>query len=610
MMATLKLITDQTAKAHGAAAREQDTYAARTQQFFAEIENLKSDLGTALLPVVSAVVDKFAGLAGWMSDNIGLVQIIVGAIGILAGIILVLNAAMKVATIIQWAMNAAWLANPVTLVVLGILALIAVVVIAYKKFPAFARIVDTAFAAMKSAVKTFAAVVKTVFTTIASTVRSVGNGIQSAWNATGAAISTAFRAVGRFIAGVFNAPVDAVKAIISGLGGLAGNVMNGIRSAIGKVGAAFGSVASKIKGAFAGAGKWLYSIGASIVQGLIDGIGSLAGWVKQKVEDLAGLIPKWARKKLGIASPSKVMRTIGQQVSQGLALGITDGAAAVSDTATKVAATVAASMSKMFKNKAQAAKETRDVLKSLDDEYAALRRNANQRKAVADSIATLRDQMRAWADQVTSSAKQFAGITAAYDLGEGVAVTSDNLAAAMGDRVSQVEQYMQAPADSEGRRPRPVRDRHPGPGRRRGRHGPGPGDRRRRPRRGRGVQRPPGPPGGRRRHPGHPDLPVDGRGRRTVRPGLPRRPPVRPGPHRVHGGEVRRGPGRREPKGPQGRRERPPQDGRREVCRDRRRRLTRTTVGPARRHRRRRGLDGADHHHPGRPGPRGRRPTR
>src|SRR4029077_8332710 len=79
-LATLHLIQKQTASSSGAAAREQDTYAARTQQFAAEIENLKSDLGTALLPIVAKVVDKFAGLAGWMSQNIGLVQTIVGII--------------------------------------------------------------------------------------------------------------------------------------------------------------------------------------------------------------------------------------------------------------------------------------------------------------------------------------------------------------------------------------------------------------------------------------------------------------------------------------------------------------------------------------------------
>ena len=119
MMATLKLITEQTAKAHGAAAREQDTYAARTQQFSAEIENLKSDLGTALLPIVAALVDKFAGLAGWMSQNIGLVQIIVEVIGGLVGIILVLNAAMKVAAIVHgpstlhgWRIRSPWSCSP------------------------------------------------------------------------------------------------------------------------------------------------------------------------------------------------------------------------------------------------------------------------------------------------------------------------------------------------------------------------------------------------------------------------------------------------------------------------------------------------------------------
>ena len=128
-------------------------------------------------------------------------------------------------------------------------------------------------------------------------------------------------------------------------------------------------------------------------------------------------------------------------MAAGLANGIDDGAQAVSDMAAKIADLVSKTMADRFKNNKQAATQTRNVLSSLDDEYRRLRRNANQRQAVANSIKAVRDQMAAWADQVSSSARTFAGVTAQVDLGEGVALTSENLTAAMADRVGQVEQY-------------------------------------------------------------------------------------------------------------------------------------------------------------------------
>jgi phage-related protein len=51
----------------------------------------------------------------------------------------------------QWVLNAAMAANPVLIIVAGIVALVAVLVLAYKKSETFRRIVDAAFGAVKDA---------------------------------------------------------------------------------------------------------------------------------------------------------------------------------------------------------------------------------------------------------------------------------------------------------------------------------------------------------------------------------------------------------------------------------------------------------------------------
>lgn len=61
--ATLALIMDQTADAHGAFAREGDTVAHKLQVLKAEAENFATGIGVALLPAVSAAAD-------WISQNL------------------------------------------------------------------------------------------------------------------------------------------------------------------------------------------------------------------------------------------------------------------------------------------------------------------------------------------------------------------------------------------------------------------------------------------------------------------------------------------------------------------------------------------------------------
>lgn len=79
----------------------------------------------------------------------------------------------------------------------------------------------------------------------------------------------------------------------------------------------------RIIGIFSTAGKWLWDAGKNIVQGLIDGIKSLAGAIGTAFLDT---IPGWIKdpfkKALGIASPSKVFAGYGADIGDGLIAGL------------------------------------------------------------------------------------------------------------------------------------------------------------------------------------------------------------------------------------------------------------------------------------------------
>lgn len=75
--ATLALLTQQTADATGAFARESDTLAGKQQRLQAEMENVKTEIGTALMPVATELFTMFRDvgvpmlqdLADWFTEN-------------------------------------------------------------------------------------------------------------------------------------------------------------------------------------------------------------------------------------------------------------------------------------------------------------------------------------------------------------------------------------------------------------------------------------------------------------------------------------------------------------------------------------------------------------
>lgn len=82
--------------------------------------------------------------------------------------------------------------------------------------------------------------------------------------------------------------------------------------------------------------KPLIDAGADILDALIDGVVQAAGRMgpvlKRAIEKLFSLLPGWAKKILGISSPSKVFMDIGLQTIKGFAVGYEKGADDAQDT--------------------------------------------------------------------------------------------------------------------------------------------------------------------------------------------------------------------------------------------------------------------------------------
>jgi hypothetical protein len=80
-------------------------------------------------------------------------------------------------------------------------------------------------------------------------------------------------------------------------------------------------------------------LGKSIVTGIVGGLTDGAKWLVSSVEGLAAKAEQAFKKKLGIASPSRVFMGLGMHTAGGFAVGMRAGTPAVRSSATRMAAT-------------------------------------------------------------------------------------------------------------------------------------------------------------------------------------------------------------------------------------------------------------------------------
>lgn len=93
------------------------------------------------------------------------------------------------------------------------------------------------------------------------------------------------------------------------------------------------TIINGIKNFFSSAASWLVNAGRDIISGLINGIESAVSKVWDTIKGIAGKIGSFFKGILGISSPSKVFMEYGENITQGLVIGMsrtTDNVAAAS----------------------------------------------------------------------------------------------------------------------------------------------------------------------------------------------------------------------------------------------------------------------------------------
>lgn len=276
------------------------------------VNSLASALATNLGPAFSLLMGALGSVVGFLQQHTTTAKVLLGVVVALAaataahGAVLavtaaggmaawlkgtrLISAATRVWAAVQWVLNAAMVANPLGLVVIAVVALVAAFVIAYKRSETFRKIVNAAFDGVRKVVSAvvgwFAKYVPKVFSAVVSAVRAYVNAYRSvvvgAFNIVRSVVMAVMRAVGSAVragASAFTAAVAAVRRFQTG-------TISAVRAALSII----VSIPGRARSALGNLGSTLLNAGRELIDGLIRGISDRIGAVRAKMSELASAI--------------------------------------------------------------------------------------------------------------------------------------------------------------------------------------------------------------------------------------------------------------------------------------------------------------------------------
>jgi hypothetical protein len=282
---------------------------------------------------------------------------VVVSMQIYSGVMATVRAATAAWAAIQAVLNVVLAANPVGLIVLGIVALAAGLVVAYQRSETFRNVVNAAFAVVKTVVLTTWSAISEAATQAWSVVQTVVSVVVSAVTAYVNAYRLVATTAWRLISSAASAAWGAIRAVVGAAASVVVGHVNLVRStalrvwraistaastAFNAVASVASSVTSRVTGFFSGAlstilslfgPSTLYNAGARLIQGLANGIGDRIGAVVDKVREglsvIKGMLPGSPIKSGPLlpwngGKPGKLLMGM-------LASGIVAGAPSVSD---------------------------------------------------------------------------------------------------------------------------------------------------------------------------------------------------------------------------------------------------------------------------------------
>lgn len=314
-------------------------------------------IGTAIAGIFATIVAGIGIMLAIVGSAITGLTAIAGAMGIAGGAAGLLSAAFAVLT------------GPIGIAIAAIIAIGAVLVLAYNKVGWFRDMVNSAWASIKAATAIAFGAIKEIVSRLISATVSFGQSqlakFKAFWDENGAqivaivkfyftVISSYIKVVMGFIKGTFEQvwpiiyhvvriALEAIKLVISNVMTLVlGIIQTALKLLKGDWKGAWDTIKQTTISMMLGVVSFLRNIdlvqvGKDIIRGLIKGIASMAKGVLSAARAIADSIPDGVKKFLGIKSPSRVMMALGKYTGLGLVKGIDGEVSSVERVAQKLA---------------------------------------------------------------------------------------------------------------------------------------------------------------------------------------------------------------------------------------------------------------------------------
>lgn len=367
---------------------------------------------------VAAAIGPILVVLGTLIASLG---VVFTAIGTFSGALAVVTTGAAAATPAVGALAAVItaLTGPIAIAVAAIIGIGAALVLAYNKVEWFRDGVNKIWEAIRSATKTaFDAVSKVIKSIVEDFVKFASEQLdrfKAFWDENGKQIMAIVKGYLGFILdniklvmGLIKGVFQVIWPIISGIVQVAWGVIKSVVSqGINLVLGIVQTVLKLLKGDWEGAWETikgtavkivgnivkffqdvdLLQIGKDMIQGLINGISSMANAVVDRVKALADSLPEGIKKVLGIKSPSRVFMGIGEDTGMGLAIGIDSTKAANEKAVLGVAKVLSDAARKNAEEVSKIADDAEKKRTEIQKEYAKKRADLNLKTAQSSQSA-------------------------------------------------------------------------------------------------------------------------------------------------------------------------------------------------------------------------------